>query len=108
MPYTVEEIEDFIELFRESVPNAVEVYTQGNCTSFAMILSEAFHGGTVCHNISHATFEYKGLHYDITGQVEKPKGTMPLTEYSPMEIRSLMKNRYVAKRSDIDTIGSKA
>lgn len=84
----------FIELFRNSVPNAKEIFMKGNCTSFARILSIAFPGGQVLHNIDHAVYEYHGLCYDITGEVEKPKGALPIEEYGLEMILELTKNNY--------------
>lgn len=88
------DIEGYIDFLRECIPNAVKVFTNGNCTSFAMLLEQRFPGGTVMHNIDHSTYLYNGHHYDVTGIVSAPKGTKPLMSWGPWLVKSLMKNNY--------------
>lgn len=93
--HTEQEILDFIELIRESVPNAVEVFTKGNCGSFARILNKTFSGGNILHNIDHAVFEYQSLWYDITGNVTNKYQNMKLIEeYGIEKAINLLKNRF--------------
>lgn len=87
------EILSFIELVQDSVPNAIEVFTKGNCTSFALMLATAFPGGRVLHNIDHAVYEYNGFEYDITGHVSLENG-MRIEEYGVLEIKNFLKNNY--------------
>lgn len=67
-----DEILDFIDVVRDAVPNAVEVFTQGNCGSFALILAKAFPGGTIKYIIKngHTIYEYGPEWYDITGKYD--------------------------------------
>lgn len=67
--YFEDEILDYIELVRSSVPNAVEVFTKGNCGPFARMLMKTFPGGDICYD-GHCTYLYNGQHYDIRGSVE--------------------------------------
>lgn len=90
----IHEIENFISIIRDSVPNAVEVYTRGNCTSFARILEITFPGGRVMHNISHACYKYAGLCYDITGNIKEPKNSRPIEDFGIRQIMTLTKNNY--------------
>lgn len=87
----IHEIENFIKIIRDSVPNAIQVYTEGNCTSFARILEIAIPGGKVMHNISHSCYKYKGLCWDITGNIKEPKGSIPIEEYGIRKIMTLTK-----------------
>lgn len=65
------EILSFIELIRDSFEGSVEVYTNGSCFRFALILSKMFPGGKILEDGDHAIYE-KGKHcFDITGEVEK-------------------------------------
>lgn len=65
-----QKILSFIDLVRSSVPNAVEVFTQGNCGSFARMLLYAFPEGKIYEYLKdHFVFEHGGLLYDITGEV---------------------------------------
>lgn len=66
-----DEVVDFIELMQRAVPNAIEVFTCGNCGPFALILSKAFPGGEIKYipKAGHAVYEYRSQWYDITGQI---------------------------------------
>ena len=71
-------IEKVIKRIRDSFNNSVEVYTQGSCYKFAMILKEIYPYGKILTNQSHAIFELEdGRCYDITGMVKK-EGHTPL------------------------------
>lgn len=99
--HTEQEILDFIELIRESVPNAVEVFTKGNCGSFARILNKTFSGGNILHNIDHAVFEYQGVYYDITGNVTgEYEGMIPIEEYGIEKAINLLKNKYEINKTE--------
>lgn len=61
---------EFINLVRFSVPNSEEVFTKGNCGSFARMLLFAFPQGKIMiHQGDHFIFEYEESIYDITGNV---------------------------------------
>lgn len=99
MEATIYQVEDFIEHIRDCVPNAIEVFTKGNCTSFAILLAKAIPGGKVLHNLDHAVYEYNGHCYDITGEVPKPKNAIPIEEYGIIQIVSLLRNNYKAENA---------
>lgn len=76
----LQRIEKVIQRIRESFSNSVEVYTQGSCYKFAMILKEIYPYGKILTNQSHAIFELEdGKFYDITGMVKKEDHT-PLVD----------------------------
>lgn len=79
-----QEILSFIELVRNSVPNAIEVFTEGNCGSFARMLLYAFPEGKILYIYPrHFVFECGHSIYDITGEVNGQydyKKLIPLNE----------------------------
>lgn len=94
-----QEILDYIELIRDAVPNAIEVFTQGNCGSLALILSCPFNG-EIKDLYGHIIFEYKGIWYDITGVVEtdyKYEEAISLNELGVYDLSRRLKNRYNEK-----------
>lgn len=63
---------EYIKLINESVPNAKEIFTQGNCGSFARMLLFAFPDGIIYDYMGeHFVFGFGGSLYDITGDVTK-------------------------------------
>ncbi len=74
MRYFEDEIIDYIELVRSAVPDAVEVFTNGNCGPFALMLMKTFPGGEIKNFIDgHRVYEYQGQFYDINGILENDK-----------------------------------
>lgn len=97
--YMSDQILFFISLIRDSVPNAVEVYTQGNCGVFALILLDRF-GGEIYYNNSHCVLHYNGSFYDITGDVTneyREANMIPLTEFGISELVRTLKPKYNGK-----------
>ena len=92
-------IEEYLEIIREGVPNAVEIFTKGNCITIPLLLKITFPGGIVLHNIDHACYQYNGICFDINGNIKKPKNSKPISEYDIVKIRSLLKNNYETKNS---------
>lgn len=61
---------EYIKVVNEAVPNAVEVFTSGNCGSFARMLLFAFPEGVIFdYAQDHFVFGFGGNLYDITGNV---------------------------------------
>jgi hypothetical protein len=89
---THNEILEYIEFLRDCIPNAKEVFLNGHCVQFAMLLDTHFPGGTILYQDGHACFEYKETCYDVTGNIEKPKNAIPITEYGPWMMYQLMKS----------------
>lgn len=94
MEYYHQDILEFCEFMREAVYDAVPMFTRGNCVHFAMLLERQFPGGQVYHNIDHATYEYNGEFYDITGDVVMPKNSKPIESYGVNQIRAFLKPKY--------------
>ena len=78
-----QEILQFIELIRDSVPKAVEVFTQGNCGNFGRILLFTFPEGKILYYLrDHIVFELGHSIYDITGCVN---GQYDYKKLTPIE-----------------------
>ena len=101
--YFEDTILDYIELVRNSVPDAVEVFTKGNCGPFALMLLKTFPGGEILNNVNHTVYEYNGEMYDITGKISYEKlkndslysGMIPIIEYGLDAAIIKLKPRYV-------------
>lgn len=75
-----QEILSFIKLVRDAVPDAVKVFTEGNCGSFARMLLYAFPDGKILHHYPrHFVFEHGPNIYDITGVVNGQYEYLALT-----------------------------
>ncbi len=80
--HSVQTIEDYISFMRANIPNAIEIFTSGNCGGFARMLDKMFHGGEIHHNICHAVWYFNEEYYDITGRITKEQLESPM--YSGM------------------------
>jgi hypothetical protein len=89
---THNEILDYIEFLRDCIPNAEHIFLNGKCVQFAMLLDTHFNGGTILYDGGHACFEYNGFCFDVSGEIKKPKGAIPLSDYKPWMMHQLMKN----------------
>ena len=83
-------INRIISLLRESIPNAVEIYTKGNCFKFALLMCSIVKEGDIYYDEHHATYHFKGKFYDITGEVEK-SGVNIKEHYRIEQIYNLLK-----------------
>lgn len=100
--YFEDTILDYISLVRDSVPNALEVFTKGNCGPFALMLLKTFPGGKIMNNVSHTVYEYNGEYYDITGKIPYDaidndslyKNMVPILEYGLDKAIMKLKPRY--------------
>ncbi|MEX0313429.1 MAG: hypothetical protein AB3N18_04565 [Allomuricauda sp.] len=88
------DILEYIEFMRECIPNAVEIFTKGNCISFGLILEKQFPGGVVLWDDNHACYKYNNQHYDITGGIDKPKNSRPLIHNDLWSLRILLRNNF--------------
>ena len=97
MVYFEDTILDYIELVRDSVPNAIEVFTQGNCGPFSLMLMKTFPGGEIKDLMGHRIYEYRGNWYDITGLVKgdyKYENAVPILDYGLDKAMQLLKPNY--------------
>jgi len=101
--YNYNDIIDTIKLYQEYIPNAVNIFTKGNCYGFALILQDRFPGGEIYTDESHAIYVYNRLGYDITGNVEI-KNHIPLREYSEIEIKQRLQPKYKDQQKQKDFI----
>ena len=83
-----------IELIRESFTDSVEVYMNGSCVKFAMILKHLYPQGEIYYDMDHAIFYYNGNYYDINGFAKKNDGHIPLIEYGIMKAHEIMNLKY--------------
>jgi hypothetical protein len=92
--FTINDIEDFLEILREGVPDAVNVFTMGNCATVVLLLAKAFPGGEVYHDTGHLYYVYNKLAYDIQGNVEISDSAERVRDLGVIQIRQLLKNNY--------------
>ena len=61
----------------------VRLFTEGFCYYFAIILKEAYPGGTVCllKGHGHIVYLYQGKFYDITGELTNRRNKYIPVEY---------------------------
>lgn len=65
------DILDFISMVRESFVGAEEVYLNGSCVQFSLILQKLYPEGIVLYDGNHSIFQLYDKCFDITGCVEK-------------------------------------
>ncbi len=63
----------FISLVRESHPEMINIYTQGSCFNFFLILKEMFPESIAYYDQNHVITKIKNKYFDITGEVIKSK-----------------------------------
>lgn len=94
MRYTITTIENFITSIRESFDESIEVYTNGSCIRFALILDSVFPGGKILYDYNHAIWEYDGVCYDINGQVKKTLNHFDIKELPYYKLNELFKLKH--------------
>lgn len=90
----MDQVEVYCAFMRKAVPNAVEVFTKGNCFMFAALLDDRFPGGRIVDDGDHAAYIYKGRCYDITGAIDFGGYETNLRGRSIIEIMNLTQPRY--------------
>ena len=88
------EILKVIERIRDSFDGSIEVYTQGSCVKFAMILKEIFPQGNILYNSDHAIFILEGRIYfkivfgsfGVPDNISIIKCGPPQTQTPPLEV----------------------
>jgi len=84
------EILKTIQLIRESFTDAKQVYTQGSCVRFAIILKHLYPDGDILYDSNHAIFEYKGNCYDVNGITKKSEHHIPLLQYGILQLNDIL------------------
>lgn len=67
---TKKNVERFISIIRDSFIGSQEVYTQGSCYHFYLILKEVFPTAIAYYDRNHIVSKIDDKFYDITGEVE--------------------------------------
>ena len=68
------DIEKFISRVRDSFIGSQQVYTEGSCYHFYLILKEVFPDAECIYDGEHVLTRLDGKCYDITGLVSEPNG----------------------------------
>jgi len=63
------EIETLITAIRNSFPESVKIYTEGNCYGFYKILKSVYKNAVAYYNSDHVITRIGDKFYDITGEV---------------------------------------
>lgn len=64
-------VESFIAKIRDSFIGSQQVYTEGSCYHFYLILKEVFHNAEPWYDNEHIVTKIDNKFYDITGEVRK-------------------------------------
>ena len=75
-------IESFIAKIRDSFIGSQQVYTEGSCYHFYLILKEVFPDAKCWYDQDHIITEVDGKFYDITGEI-KPDTAMLIFDSLP-------------------------
>lgn len=70
-------IEGFIATIRDSFIGSQQVYTEGSCYHFYLILKQVFPDAKPFYDLNHVITEIDGKYYDITGEVRKDPACTP-------------------------------
>lgn len=73
-------IESFIATVRDSFIGAQQVYTEGSCYHFHLILKEVFPEAEPYYDLDHIITKIDGKFYDITGEVKLGGGMTKFEE----------------------------
>lgn len=68
------DVEKFISTIRDSFIGSQQVYTEGSCYHFYLILKEVFPEAECIYDGDHVLTRLDGKCYDITGIVSEPNG----------------------------------
>lgn len=73
-------VEKFIAVVRDSFIGSQQVYTEGSCYHFYLILKTVFPESKPYYDMDHIITEINGKFYDITGEVMKNSSMLKMTE----------------------------
>lgn len=82
----MDKVESFIAKVRDSFIGSQQVYTEGSCYHFYLILKEVFPQAICRYDADHVVTEIDGKCYDITGEV---RGDAALNNYDRIPSYSL-------------------
>lgn len=72
-------VEQFIATIRDSFIGSQQVYTEGSCYHFYLILKNVFPDAKPYYDQDHIITEIDGKFYDITGEVIKNSNMLDMT-----------------------------
>ena len=78
-----------IETIRNSFDNSVEVYTNGKCYKFYLILKSIFPHANGYYNNDHVITRIQDKYYDITGEIERTNHLLINEHYSHEKLNKL-------------------
>lgn len=67
--YTSPNVEEFIATIRDSFIGSQQVYTEGSCYHFHLILKKVFPNAEPYYDLDHVITKIDDKYYDITGEV---------------------------------------
>jgi hypothetical protein len=76
------DVEKFIAVIRDSFIGSQQVYTEGSCYHFYLILKEVFPNAECWYDEDHVITKVDGKFYDITGEI-RPNTQMNKFEMLP-------------------------
>jgi len=81
-----DQVESFISTVRDSFVGSQQVYTEGSCYHFYLILKEVFPEAQAYYDEDHIITKINGKFYDITGEV---RGDLNLSKFERVPSYSL-------------------
>lgn len=69
--YKAPAVEEFISTIRDSFIGSQQVYTEGSCYHFYLILKQVFAGAEPYYDMDHIITKIGDKYYDITGEVRR-------------------------------------
>jgi len=67
----ISEVEEFISTIRDSFVGSQQVYTEGSCYHFYLILKKVYPKAEPYYDLDHVITKIDGKFYDITGEVRR-------------------------------------
>lgn len=81
-------IESFIARIRDSFIGSQQVYTEGSCYHFYLILKEVFPQAKAFYDLDHIITEIDGSYYDITGEIKRNNNMSPFKELPNYDLKA--------------------
>jgi len=69
--YSTSPVEEFIATIRDSFIGSQQVYTEGSCYHFYLILKKVFPNAEAYYDLDHVITKIGDRFYDITGEVRR-------------------------------------
>jgi hypothetical protein len=84
----MDKVEKFISVIRDSFIGSQQVYTEGSCYHFFLILKEVFPEAEAYYDLDHIITKIDGKFYDITGEVKESYGMNKYVEIPSYSLKS--------------------